>query len=213
MQFTNLRRAAAIACGGGMIALAMTACNADNNASKASNSSGAAGKASSVANSTHDKGPGAAYAGQDDTPACGASELRGYLQLQDSGSEQGDEAIATLTLTHADWASESCYLPAGWVPIGKGGPHDYTAVPSTRVNYPGPGMTITLRPGGSAFAGIKWHTEKGCPGGATSDLGFAWGATWVPLTYSGLDDGYQPPICDDVTLGTLQPTMNGVNFT
>ncbi|GAA4493969.1 hypothetical protein GCM10023191_032330 [Actinoallomurus oryzae] len=137
----------------------------------------------------------------------------GDLQLQppNSGEEEAEQAIATLTLTNR--SGESCSLPAGWALIGKGGQHNYAVIPSTRLSYPGAGRTITLRPGSSAFAGTKWHTEKGCPGGATSGLGVAWHSSWIPLSYHGLDDGYQPPICDSITLGTLQPTMNGVNFT
>lgn len=209
MQFKNLRTTAALACGGGMIALALTGCNADGTASTASGST----KTTAAANSSRDKGPGAAHTGQGDTPQCMASELNPELQLQppNSNEEEAEKAIATLILTNR--SGETCYLPAGWVPIGKGGQNNYTAIPSTRVNYPGTGRTITLRPGTSAFAGTKWHTTKGCPGGTTDGLGVAWGATWTPLTYHGLDDGYQPPICDSLTLGTLQPTMNGVNFT
>jgi hypothetical protein len=210
MQFKRLRTTAALACGGGMIALALTGCNADSKASTVSSSSE---KKASVANSSHDKTAGASYTSQGDTPSCMASQLNAELQLQDPGSneEEAEKAIATLILTNR--SGETCYLPAGWTPIGKGGQYNYTAIPATRVNYPGAGTTITLRPGTSAFAGTRWHTEKGCPGGATSGLGVAWHSTWIPLTYHGLGDGYQPPICDGLTLGTLQPTMNGVNFT
>jgi Protein of unknown function (DUF4232) len=213
MQFKNLRTAAALACGGGMIALALTGCNADG---KASAASGSSGKMSSSANSAGDQ-KAAANTSHGDTPSCMGSELNAELQLQDPGlNDLGSEtaaekAIATLILTNR--SSETCYLPAGWTPLGKGGQNNYTAIPATQMNYPGAGTTITLRPGRSAFAGTKWHTTKGCPGGTTDDLGVAWHSTWIPLTYHGLDDGYQPPICDSLVLGTLQPTMNGVNFT
>ncbi|MCO6005373.1 DUF4232 domain-containing protein [Actinoallomurus purpureus] len=213
MQFKRLRTTAALACGGGMIALALTGCNADGTASVASSSSA---KTAPAANSTHDQ-KSAAYTGQSDTPSCMASELKADLQLQDPESNgleaelKAEKAAATLILTNR--SGEICYLPAGWTPLGKGGQNNYTAIPATQVSYPGAGTRITLRPGRSAFAGTKWHTTKGCPGGTTDDLGVAWHSTWIPLTYHGLDDGYQPPICDSLTLGTLQPTMNGVNFT
>ena len=204
MQFMHLRTTAALACGGGLIALALTGCNASGKASTAS-----------AANGTHDKTAGAAYTSQGDTPSCMASELNAELQLQSpdssSSEEEAEKATATLILTNR--SGETCYLAAGWTPLGKGGRNNYTAIPSTRVSYPGAGTTITLRPGRSAFAGTKWHTTKGCPGGTTDGLGVAWHSSWIPLTYHGLDDGYQPPICDSLTLGTLQPTMNGVNFT
>ncbi|MEV0407060.1 DUF4232 domain-containing protein [Actinoallomurus sp. NPDC050550] len=202
-----------------MVALALTGCNIDSKVSTSSGStaSGSSAKAAPAAPGTHDGKATAANAGQGDTPSCMASELNADLQLQDPGLNgleaemAAEKATATLTITNR--SSETCYLPAGWTPLGKGGQNNYTAIPATQVSYPGPGMTITLRPGRSAFAGTKWHTTKGCPGGTTDDLGVAWHSTWIPLTYHGLDDGYQPPLCDSLTLGTLQPTMNGVNFT
>ncbi|WP_460356361.1 DUF4232 domain-containing protein [Actinoallomurus acanthiterrae] len=179
-----------------------------------STSSGSSAKTAPGANSTHGGKAAATNTNQGDTPSCMASELNADLQIQDSGAGleaemAAEKAIATLTITNR--SSETCYLPA-WTPLGKGGENNYTAIPATQVSYPGAGTTITLRPGRSAFAGTKWHTTKGCPGGVTDGLGVAWHSTWIPLTYHGLDDGYQPPICDSLTLGTLQPTMNGVNF-
>ncbi|GAA0349882.1 DUF4232 domain-containing protein [Actinoallomurus spadix] len=211
MPFKRLRTTAALACGGGMIALALTGCNADDKEAAPAASS-ASTNTTSAANGTPDQ-QAAAYTGQSDTPSCMASELKADLQLQDPGANESEaeKAIATLILTNR--SGETCYLPAGWAPLGKGGRNNYTAIPATRVSYPGAGMRITLRPGRSAFAGTKWHTTKGCPGGTTDGLGVAWHSTWIPLTYHGLDDGYQPPICDSLTLGTLQPAMNGVNFT
>jgi hypothetical protein len=210
MQFKNLRTTAALAFGGGMVALALTGCNVDG---KVSTTSGSSANTAPPANSTHDGKAAAAHTDRGDTPGCMASELNADLQIQDPGSNESEaeKAIATLTITNR--SSETCYLPAGWTPLGEGGRNNYTAIPATQVSYPGPGTTITLRPGRSAFAGTKWHTTKGCPGGTTDGLGVAWHSTWIPLTYHGLDDGYQPPICDSLTLGTLQPTMNGVNFT
>ncbi|GAA4630991.1 hypothetical protein GCM10023196_058600 [Actinoallomurus vinaceus] len=218
MQFKRLRMTAALACGGGMVALALTGCNIDSkvSTSSGSTSSGSSAKTAPAANGTPSGKAAAAHTDQGDTPSCMASELKADLQIQDPGSGleaemAAEKAIATLTLTNR--SSETCYLPAGWTPLGEGGRNNYTAIPATQVSYPGAGMTITLRPGRSAFAGTKWHTTKGCPGGTTDGLGVAWHSTWIPLTYHGLDDGYQPPICDSLTLGTLQPTMNGVNFT
>ncbi|WP_433179614.1 DUF4232 domain-containing protein [Actinoallomurus sp. CA-150999] len=225
MELKRLRTAAVLACGGGMVALSLTACNFNGSASASGNSpesSSAPTASSAPTSSSRNTGSGGTRsrpttAGQSDTPSCMGSELKAELQLQDpglnglEGEMAAEKATATLILTNR--SSETCYLPAGWTPLGKGGENNYTAIPATQVNFPGAGMRITLRPGSSAFAGTKWHTTKGCPGGTTDDLGVAWHSTWIPLTYHGLDDGYQPPICDSLTLGTLQPTMNGVNFT
>jgi hypothetical protein len=135
-----------------------------------------------------------------------AGQLHAELQVQTSNSEE--KGLGTLSLTNR--SGESCFLPAGWTPIGSGGPHEYTQIPARRTAYPGGGTTITRHPGTSAFAGMRWHTGTGC--GTTTDLGVAWHSSWIPLTYLGLN-GRRPPICDSLVLGTLQPTRNGVNFT
>jgi hypothetical protein len=135
-----------------------------------------------------------------------AAELRADLQVQNSNSVE--KGIGILILTNR--SGHSCFIPAGWAPIGTGGQNNYTPLPATRTNYPGSGSDITLRAGNSAFAGMKWHTGTGC--GATSGLGVAWNSSWIPVRYLGLN-GNRPPICDSLVLGTIQPTMNGVNFT
>lgn len=116
------------------------------------------------------------------------------------------EGKGTLILTNR--ANESCFLPAGWAPIGTGAP-EYQPIPATRTEHPRSGRTITLAPGRSAYAGMKWRTGAGC--GVTSGLGVAWHSSWIPLTYVGLN-GHKPPICGSLVLGTLQPSENGVDF-
>lgn len=210
MKLKRLHTTAVLAGGGGMIALALTGCNFNDNASpspdssRSSSSTASAGAVSSKRDGAHaGRTP---YTGRSDTPSCMAAELRAELQVQTSNSEE--KGIGTLILTNR--SNHSCLLPAGWAPIGTGGPNNYTPLPATRADYPGSGRNITLRAGGSAFARMKWHTASGC--GTTSGLGVAWHSSWIPLRYSGLN-GNRPPICDSVVLGTLQPTMNGVNFT
>ena len=211
MQLKRLRAVAALACGGGMAALALTGCNSGGALSSSSSSSDSPQPSSTPsavgsAKSVGDTGRKATSSGQGDTPSCMAGQLHADLQIQSSNSEE--KGIGTLILTNR--SGESCYLQAGWAPIGTGGRNAYTPLPATRTNYPGSGSTITLRPGTSAFAGMRWHTGTGC--GTTTGLGVAWHSTWIPLTYLGLD-GHRPPICDSLVLGTIQPTRNGVNFT
>jgi hypothetical protein len=208
MQLKRLRTTGVLAFGGGMIALTLTACNSNgasaSSASPQSSSSSAApaGLPSSASGSAKS---GTTSTGQGDTPSCMAAELHAELQVQNSNSEE--KGIGTLILTNR--SAHSCLIPAGWAPIGTGEPN-YASLPAVRTNYPGSGSTITLRAGTSAFAGMKWHTGTGC--GTTSGLGVAWHSSWIALTYLGLN-GHRPPICDSLVLGTLQPTMNGVNFT
>jgi hypothetical protein len=215
MEFKKMRITAALAFGGGIIAISLTGCNVSGNASSSdspqssSGSTTPAASASSAggsAKSAGGTGRGAAPVSRGDTPRCMAAELRADLQVQNSNSEE--KGIGTLILTNR--SGHSCLIPAGWAPIGTGGQNNYTPLPATRTDYPGTGMNITLRSGGSAFAGMKWHTGAGC--GTTSGLGVAWHSSWIPVRYLGLG-GRRPPICDSLVLGTIQPAMQGVNFT
>jgi hypothetical protein len=217
MKLKRLRTIAALACGGGMTALALTGCNFNGNASASSSNSsqsssgsaasaGSASSASGSAKSTGSTGRQTTSTRQGDTPSCMAAELRADLQIQNSNSEE--KGIGTLMLSNR--SQHSCLIPAGWAPIGTGGQNNYTPLPATRTNYPGSGSNITLPAGDSVFAGMKWHTGTGC--GTTSGLGVAWNSSWIPVRYLGLG-GHRPPICDSLVLGTIQPIMNGVNFT
>jgi hypothetical protein len=111
-----------------------------------------------------------------------------------------------LILTH--YRGHSCLIPAGWAPIGDRGPNNYVPFPGTRTNYPGAGRSIALAAGRSVYAGMKWHTGN-C---GTTDIAVAWGNSWIPIKFQGLN-GHKPPICDSLVLGTIQPSMEGVNFT
>lgn len=203
-------RTTAVLAGGGIAALALTACQA-NDASPAAASSpsrtvAAAGKAPAVQHHT-DKGRAtddAPDAGQAGTPGCMAGQLRADLRIRTSNSEA--KGVGTLVLTNR--SHESCHIPAGWAPIGNGGPHEYKALPATRTSYPDRGQPLTLHAGDKAYAGMRWHTEPGC--GNTSGLGVAWHSSWIPLTYHALN-GRKAPICDVLVIGTLQP--KAVNFT
>jgi hypothetical protein len=227
MQFKRLRTIGALACGGGMIALALTGCNANASASGSSDSppssSGSAAPEQSTS-PTSDSNPTAPTtapttapstggeptmpASQGNTPTCPAADMHADLLIQNSNSV--DKGIGTLTLTHMTHTGHSCLIPAGWAPIGTGGPNNYPPLPATRTNYPGTGRNIILPAGQSVYAGMKWHTGTGC--GTTTGLGVAWGSSWIPIQYHGLN-GHTPPICDSLVLGTIQPTMDGVNFT
>lgn len=217
MELKRLRTTAGLACGGGLIALALVGCRASGKAAASSDSPPAPSASTAPSTAPSTASPAGARpsrpasepttpAAQSDTPSCMAAELRADLQVQTSNSEA--KGIGTLILTNR--SNHSCRLPAGWAPIGIGGPNNYRSLPATRTEYPGPGRDITLRAGRSAFAGMKWHTAADC--GTTSGLGVAWHSSWIPLRYLGLN-GNRPPICDYLVLGTIQPTMNSVNFT
>ncbi|MEV0405353.1 hypothetical protein [Actinoallomurus sp. NPDC050550] len=54
-----------------------------------------------------------------------------------------------------------------------------------------------------------WSWQTGHGRGPSSGIGVAWHNSWIPAHYAG---GDEPSICGSLVLGTLQPTMNGVNF-
>jgi hypothetical protein len=209
----SLRTATVLACGGAMVALALTGCKAEVGGGSAAPTTSANSSAQPSSNGsgqasggTSGSGGGSkAPVGQTGAARCLSTELRADIQAQESHSEE--EGFGTLILTNK--SGRTCLIPSGWAPIGSGGPN-YQALTATRENYPGPGTNITLRSGRSVFAGLKWRTSPDC--GATSGLGVSWYNSWIPVRYLGGPTG-KPPICDSLSLGTIQPIMNGVNFT
>jgi hypothetical protein len=93
------------------------------------------------------------------------------------------------------------------------------AVPERKVEQPGPGPSITLAPGRTAFAGVKW--VSGDKADASTFV-----ATSVSLTppshttavnvhligIDGKSGGYHELALKSVEVGTLQPSSQGVVF-
>lgn len=200
--------------GAGMAALTLTACHTGGSAASASPPSPSRTVAAAGSSPTKDQ-PAKSHpakshaplyapdAGSGGTPGCMAGELRADLQVRTSNSEA--KGVGTLILTNR--SHQSCHIPAGWAPIGSGGPNDYTSIRATLTSYPDRGQPLTLHPGDSAYAAMRWHTAPGC---TTSGLGVAWHSSWIPLSYHSLN-GRKAPICDYLVLGTLQP--KAVDFT
>jgi hypothetical protein len=202
MKLSRVRTIAALTCGGVIAVPLLTGCNSDDKAAPsgapADTVSAGVGGGNNVKKSS-----GAPLPASKGGPAvCRADQLKAEIQEQDS--DTASTGIATLILTNR--SSADCVIPAGWVPIGHGGPR-YTALASTRVRYPGGGQNVTLRPKTSVFAGMKWRTSPACT--QATHLGVAWWGSWIPAGYAG-DKGLL--LCDSLTLGTIQPTMNGTNF-
>ena len=202
----NLTRTTVTLATAGMSALALGACRADDGASTASDSPPSPSHTVAAAGSSSTKHDTAKshHTGSGGTPDCMAGQLRADLRIRTSNSEA--KGVGTLVLTNR--SHESCHIPAGWAPIGSGGPHEYTAIHATRTGYPDRGQPMTLHAGDSAYAAMRWHTGPGC--GNTSGLGVAWHGSWIPLKYHPLN-GRTAPICDYLVIGTLQP--KAVDFT
>lgn len=138
---------------------------------------------------------------------CTAAQLRAEMQEQQSGSEE--KVLATLMLTNR--SGQTCLIPAGWAPMGlggAGGPY-YSAVQSERENYPGPGVNIILRPGRTAFAGLRWGTSPDCP--SAGGWAVSWRGSWLPVNATW-QNGPRDLCPGTLSQGTLQPVMNGVNY-
>ncbi|MFI5608917.1 DUF4232 domain-containing protein [Amycolatopsis sp. NPDC051903] len=90
-------------------------------------------------------------------------------------------------------------------------------VPTQNVEIPGPGPSITLRPGTNAFAGVKWETgDKGNPStfvATTLKLVPPHGSGSTVVDVIGTDGkkvGYPEFDVTSVKVGTLQPSTQGV---
>ncbi|TDB92439.1 DUF4232 domain-containing protein [Actinomadura sp. 7K534] len=146
-------------------------------------------------------------AGGYEIPVCLPGQLIAELHEQPSDSEE--KVLAILTLSNRSTAD--CVLPGGWAPLGQGGgggPH-YAAVEGAREAHPNPGMRITLRPGATAYAGLKWGTSPECP--SADGWAVSWHGSWLPAEVSWR--GGQRDICPGtLTQGTLQPSPNTVNY-
>ncbi|WP_433228190.1 DUF4232 domain-containing protein [Actinomadura formosensis] len=138
---------------------------------------------------------------------CTAAQLRAEMQEQQSDSEE--KVLATLMLTNK--SGQTCLIPAGWAPLGLGGAGGayYSAVQGERENYPGPGVNITLRPGRTAFAGLRWGTSPDCP--SAGGWAVSWQGSWLFIDATW-QNGPRDMCPGTLSQGTLQPTMNGVNY-
>ncbi|OLT29853.1 hypothetical protein BJF79_40125 [Actinomadura sp. CNU-125] len=149
---------------------------------------------------------GAEGAAAADGSRCRASELGADLQEQPTGG--GFKTLGMLMITNT--GDRDCALPAGWASMGVRTGGDYAAIRTTRANHPGAGMRITLRPGRTAFAGLRWTSGPGdCQ--TVQGFGVSWYGSWLPVETSWLE-GPRALCGNSLTQGTLQPSRQGVNF-
>ncbi|NKZ05567.1 DUF4232 domain-containing protein [Actinomadura latina] len=149
----------------------------------------------------------AAQAPAASVPRCTAAQLRADMQEQPSDSEE--KVLATLMLTNT--SGRTCMVPAGWAPLGlggAGGPY-YSSAEGARENYPGPGVNITVRPGRTVFAGLRYGTSPDCP--TAGGWAVSWQGSWLPVNASW-QNGPREMCPGTLSQGTLQPSMNGVNY-
>ncbi|RFU40593.1 DUF4232 domain-containing protein [Actinomadura logoneensis] len=215
MKPRSVRTSVTLAGGVAAVAVALAGCgdtkagDTTSGSSKVTASPEAPGETGGSGNptgkATPDTVPGHGKTGQTGGTAarCTAGELRAGWQRQ-PWSKDG-HVFATLILTNR--SGRPCTLAAGWATFGKGSSGRYQELRTTRAAMPGAGTTITLKPGTSAFEGVKYDATQGCP--TIGGFGVKVHAGW-----NDVPGGSGPVVLcpDSFTAGTIQPTMNGVNF-
>ncbi|WP_329564643.1 DUF4232 domain-containing protein [Kitasatospora sp. NBC_01266] len=221
-------KAAAVAVTTAALALGVSACNDDvpstNAANPAVSAAPAAAHPGAAAQSGAAVAPGGRTSAKPGAPAgsakptavsdrCHTSELKADVQLQPDFPGK-----AMVMLTNIGKRSCSVY---GY--LGYGGllaDNSRVTLNTSRVAYPGPSVAATLKPGTTAFSGLKWSScDKSDP-----TCHVLAGVIVTPpdettqLTANVLDDNGRPlpqltVSAAGFTVGTLQPSNEGVVFT
>lgn len=207
-QGADRRSLVALAGAGLALALSVTGCSFDFSVGDPEPLAAETEEAGSV--TAGDETPPPAPGGEEGGGALGVCEpgqLLAELHEQPSGSAA--EVRAILTLSNA--STRDCVLPKGWAPLGQGGgggPY-FAAVEGAREPHPNAGTNITLRPGATAYAGLKWGTSPQCP--SAGGWAVAWRDGWLPAKVTW-QDGPRDICPGTFAQGTLQPTPNDVNY-
>lgn len=164
---------------------------------------GSAGAGTPAAGATPDGGdaeaPGA-------SGTCGAGDLRAAVKEDQDGFP--NNVVAALELTNV--SSAACVIPKGWVTLGVREGGGYRELRTMRENHPDAGADITLKPGGTAYAGMTWTADADCP--ALGEVGVQWGGRWIPAPGTWVEVIGEPKLCGEAMtfLGTFQPTVEDV---
>jgi hypothetical protein len=141
-------------------------------------------------------------------PAVAPASFRADLTVQRSG-------LGLLALTNT---GQRPVTVRGWPKVAfLNAANESVAVPTRQVDVPGAGPSITIGPGETAFAGLRWAVgDKGdattfvatslrltAPGGATS-------TTVNIIGEDGQTGGYTEFDLTSAQIGTLQPSSQGV---
>lgn len=146
------------------------------------------------------------------TPFCRTSDLDAVVTWQPQGdSARTHRGLVTLT----NKTSKTCTVD-GWAAISLVNAADEVApVKTSRVNQPGKPVRSTLKPGRSAWAGIKWtacdKADNSCAAGNTLRFNLEASTDGDVAQLEGFPD----PAKSDITMkslqiGSLQPSNQGV---
>ncbi|MEV6346969.1 DUF4232 domain-containing protein [Actinoplanes sp. NPDC051851] len=142
--------------------------------------------------------------------ACRSEGVKTSVELQEA---EGTTQRAMVIVTNS--GKSNCTLD-GWVAISLVNAADEVVdVPTSRVKEPGPAEPITLKPGTSAFAGIKWTScDKGddtCGVGNTLRYNLEASTDGPVAELSGFPNPESSAITmTSLKIGTLQPSNQGV---
>lgn len=182
-----------IVAAGSILAL-LTACSAgQHNAAPATTTTAAVAPSTVVGSTTNRTAP---------------ASFRADMTIQQAG-------LGLLTLTNTGTGPVAVQ---GWPTLTfRNAANEPLAVPTRKVNIPGAGPSITIKPGETAFAGVKWASgDKGStstyvatsveitPPGATGPVNVD------IIGVNGQTGGYTEFDLTSVQVGTLQPAAQGV---
>lgn len=157
--------------------------------------------------------PTAAAAAPQTGPArCTGQHAKVDLILQDNHTT-ANSRLALMELTNT--SDQPCTVE-GWATVMlTDAANETVKVPTRTVEQPGPASLITLKPGTSASAGVKWTTcdksTADCPAGNGLKVTLPKDATTVTPTLSSFPDATKSNLTmKELQIGTLQPSAQGV---
>ncbi|GJF28656.1 hypothetical protein KNE206_13560 [Kitasatospora sp. NE20-6] len=215
---TTAARAAAAAAAVLALALGAVGCNGDGTDAAAGTAPAQATTAGTAAASPAGAGRSTAGSstpqGTAKTPAaaptrCRTADLKADVQVQ----EGGGRAMVMLTNASGRTCTVKGYLGYG----GLAADNSRVDVATSRVAKPGPPVTVTLKPGTTAFSGLSWSTcDKADPtcavlaGVVVTPPDETTQLTAVLLGTDGKPAVQLPVSAAGFTVGTLQPSNQGV---
>ena len=160
---------------------------------------------------TTTKATSATNGGGPKAAACRSADLKTTVTAQSDATDAVQKGMVTLTNT----GKAACKLD-GWVAISLVNAADEVVpVPTSKVDQPGPAESFTVKPGTSAFAGIKWtrcdKADAKCGVGNTLRYNLE-ASTDGPVAEL---EAFPDPERNEITMkklqiGTLQPSRQGV---
>ncbi|MDH6114786.1 hypothetical protein P3T36_001137 [Kitasatospora sp. MAP12-15] len=216
----RLTRGVAVAITGVALTLGAVACNDDNSStSSPATSAAAGGSGSSATAGAASTAAGGAKGGAGSTASgaaakasdrCHTADLRADVQLQPSGA---GTAMVMLVNKGARTCTVDGYLGYG----GLLADNSRLAVSTARTPYPGPPVRVTLKPGTTAFSGLKWSlcdkSDTSCKVLAGVVVTPPDETTQLTAQVLGLDGKPVPQLLVSsagFTVGSLQPSNEGV---